>query len=377
MIDKPKKPRAATKQRPTVRPRGIRMDFSPRPVNGGSSHPTKEKTDKTTDAEKQRHELARREVQRREEIHRQIEAQKEEEMILRRRAVAARKDLARRLEMERKNTEAIITSGSGANRVTAEEIERKRALIEERALLERRRIMAERRAKQARIELAKRHREELRARAEQRAAIASMPTSPSPEEFADESPRPVAKEEHKIRHDLGSIEDFEADLRNLEESSEIIDTREDDEDARSFTEESNNDDNFFEKVKESPRRRRSREDTSENNDNFVIGGYSPFINTEVEKRPLSGGERSFESTAAATTITNRPRGRYVPYEEPIPHKNIYARSVAKEKNNKKEVPTMVVGDTPKSSKVSIVVAIVLTIILGATIGAIAYLAIFQ
>jgi len=38
---------------------------------------------------------------------------------------------------------------------------------------------------------------------------------------------------------------------------------------------------------------------------------------------------------------------------------------------------MVVGETPKSSKVSLIVAIILTIILGAAVGAIAYLALFQ
>ena len=72
-----------------------------------------------------------------------------------------------------------------------------------------------------------------------------------------------------------------------------------------------------------------------------------------------------------------PKGRYVPYEEPIPHKNIYARTVAKEKDNNRDLPTVVVGETTKSSKASLIIAILLTVILGATVGAIAYLALFQ
>ena len=121
----------------------------------------------------------------------------------------------------------------------------------------------------------------------------------------------------------------------------------------------------------------AEDDTSKNNDRYVLGGRSPFINTEVEKRPLSGGNKTFESTkAAASAKKPKARGRYVPYDEPLPHKNIYARSLAKEKENR-DVPTMVVGDTPKGSKISLIIAIILTVILGATVGAIAYLALFQ
>ena len=137
----------------------------------------------------------------------------------------------------------------------------------------------------------------------------------------------------------------------------------------------------------------AEEDTSRNNDRYVLGGRSPFINTAVEKRPLSGGNKTFESTATAASMTRRapaakapmkpkakapkaPRGRFVPYEEPIPHKNIYARTVEKERDNR-DVPTMLVEDAPKGSKLSLIIAIILTVILGAVVGAIAYLALFQ
>ena len=126
---------------------------------------------------------------------------------------------------------------------------------------------------------------------------------------------------------------------------------------------------------------------AENNSRYVIGGHSPFINTKVEKRPLSGGNKTYEPTSMADKpLSKKPaerskfslkgRGRFVPYQEPLPHKNIYARTVAKEKNQR-DVPTVIVQNASKGSKISLIIAITLTVIFGAAIGVIAYLALFQ
>ena len=159
---------------------------------------------------------------------------------------------------------------------------------------------------------------------------------------------------------LGSLDDFEADLKSLEDSEEAhadkslaedlsgYDIAEDDLDrAISSLDE---DDEFLEKA-----------DTSRNNTSYVYGGKSPFINTDkVDKRPLSSIARDLAK------------------QDEMPHKNIYARRVAAVKNEK-EVPTMVVegGKVKDGSSVSLIIAIILTVILGAAVGAIAYLALFQ
>ena len=398
--------------RPVVRPRGRMMDFAPRNANG--ARPVRRTELDLSDNEQRRRELARREVARREEIHRQIERQKEEDIIAERRAIAARRDLARRLEIEREeNKEALIAHEKELElRREREEKARRRAMIEARAMKERQRILAERRAKRARMELAARREAENKLRTpvhEVKNPIGSKDpiarkirlAEPEPEEFEEEEkPEPkkignlfrrkkVEEKENKVEKRLGSVADFEKDLDELESASE----KEIDENIESFINDEK-DDEYFDDIDEMEKSvKEAEEDTSRNNDRYVLGGRSPFINTAVEKRPLSGGNKTFESTATAASMTRRapaakapmkpkakapkaPRGRFVPYEEPIPHKNIYARTVEKEKDNR-DVPTMLVEDAPKGSKLSLIIAIILTVILGAVVGAIAYLALFQ
>ncbi len=356
-----------TEEKPANRPHKRMIDFVPRAAAGSSSH-TPRDTGLLSEAEKRRHEIAKKEVQRREEIHRQIEVQKEHDIIMRRREIAARQDLARRIEMEKKENEEALAAHERELMAARErgEIARKRALIERRARFERQRAIAERRAKQARAELARRREMEIKPRVE----------------VKDSTPENIPEKEAGVERRLGSVEDFEAELNDLETAAELIEAEENenveammkDNRPNNFLEDIGNVSVKKEKVKKKPENKIEEEDSSKNNDRYVLGGYSPFINTEVEKRPLSGGTKTLESTAHAT---RKPAGRYVPYEEPIPHKNIYERSLAKEKKNGKDVPTMVVGEASKGSKVSLIIAIALTIILGATVGAIAYLAIFQ
>jgi len=384
--------------RPAVHARGRMMDFAPR--NASSSVTVKKEPKAVLDGEKRRHELAKREIARREAIHRQIEKQNQEEIIARRRAIAARRDLARRLDAEREeNAEALAAREKEFEiQRLREEKARKRAMIEARALRERQRILAERRAKRARAELEARRKAEGLMRRPAAHEVENPRGSrdplenqkhpihvnePKPEEFEEPVNEVITAETHrfsifkknKVEKRLGSVEDFEAELDVLEKEAEKEATNDD---IRDFVEDRKDEDFLEDFDRVDHKRRKVEEDTSRNNDRYVLGGRSPFINTEVEKRPLSGGSNTLESTSRIVSATTKPktRGRYVPYNEPLPHKNIYARSLAKEKNNH-DIPTMVVDDTPKSSKASLIIAIILTIILGATVGAIAYLALFQ
>lgn len=403
-------------RKPVVQSRGRMMDFAPR--NANAPRPVR-KTVNLNDDEQRRREIARREIARREEIHRQIERQKEEDLLAERRALAARRDLSRRLEVEREENEEAIAEHEKELRLQQEREERarKRAMIEARALKERQRILAERRAKRAREELEQRRRAESLMRHASGPEIRNprgskdplarqiIPEEPEeePEEIEEveevverreETPkRSLFSRREKVEKRLGSVEDFEKDLDALENSEEEYDEKLAERAIDAFVKDEKDDylddiDEIEKKVEE------AEEDTSRNNDRYVLGGRSPFINTAVEKRPLSGGNKTFESTASAASYNQaqaRParklgqqklqkkpvaRGRYVPYEEPIPHKNIYARTVEKEKRIK-DVPTMVVGETSTGSKASLIIAILLTVVLGAAVGAIAYLALFQ
>ena len=382
--------------RPSVRSRGRMMDFAPR---SAISNPRPAKRNITvTDDEQRRREIARREIARREEIHRQIERQKEEDIIAKRRAIAARKDLARRLEAEREENREALAAREKELELQREREERakRRAMIEARALKERQRIIAERRAKRARAELEARRKAESMLRpgpirdiknprgSKDPLARQIIPEEPKVEPVVEEvvheeRRRTVFGRKNKVENRLGSVEDFERDLDALEHTEE----KPTEIDFDDFAEDRKVDD-YFDDIDEIEKSVEEEEDTSRNNDRFVLGGRSPFINTAVEKRPLSGGNRTFESTAAVAAKDGRSknqkaskvRGRYVPYEEPIPHKNIYARTVEKEKGSR-DVPTMVVGEAPKGSKLSLIIAILLTVILGAAVVAIAYLALFQ
>lgn len=354
--------------RPVMRSRGRMMDFAPRNAVSVSHVKT---NGNLSESEQRRRELARKEIARREEIHRQIEEQKEQDIIARRRAIAARKDLARRLETEKEENEEALAAHEAELELQREREEkaRRRALIEARALRERQRILAEQRARRARAEL------EARREAENKMRRVPIHEIENPRGSKD----PIARKLKPVEKRLGSVEDFEAELNDLEKTADRYDT--DSEDIKEFVEDKKND-NYLDEIEEVEKK------VEDNNSRYVLGGRSPFINTEVEKRPLSGGNKTFESTATAASMQmprasrlkkamKAPKGRYVPYEEPIPHKNIYARTVAKEKDSNRDLPTVVVGETTKSSKASLIIAILLTVILGATVGAIAYLALFQ
>lgn len=111
-------------------------------------------------------------------------------------------------------------------------------------------------------------------------------------------------------------------------------------------------------------------DTSENNMNYVLGGRSPFINTDkIIKRPLSDSTREKANLRAEESEISS--------ESPMkPRKNVYAKRDRNKKSTKKTT-TMIVEDRPKGIGISLAIAITLMIILGTIVGAFVYFAFFQ
>ena len=111
-------------------------------------------------------------------------------------------------------------------------------------------------------------------------------------------------------------------------------------------------------------------DTSENNMNYVLGGRSPFINTDkIIKRPLSDSTREKANLRAEESEISS--------ESPTkPRKNVYAKRDRNKKSTKKTT-TMIVEDRPKGIGISLAIAITLMIILGTIVGAFVYFAFFQ
>lgn len=114
----------------------------------------------------------------------------------------------------------------------------------------------------------------------------------------------------------------------------------------------------------------STPDTSENNMNYILGGRSPFINTDkIIKRPLSDSTRE---NAARLDDQNEEE-----LSSPVrPRKNVYEKRDHSKKSAKKTT-TMIVEDRPKGIGVSLAIAITLMIILGTIVGAFIYFAFFQ
>ena len=111
-------------------------------------------------------------------------------------------------------------------------------------------------------------------------------------------------------------------------------------------------------------------DTSENNMNYILGGRSPFINTDkIIKRPLSDSTRE---NAARLDDQNEEESS----SPARPRKNVYEKHDHSKKTAKKTT-TMIVEDRPKGIGISLAIAITLMIIFGTIVGAFIYFAFFQ
>ena len=386
-----------TQVRPSSHPRGRMIDFAPKDVIREVSVRTT-RIVSLSDAEQRRREIAKREIARREAIHRQIEQQKEQDLINQRRAAAAKRDLARRIQVEQEQEELMLLEREAELKRLREAKEKaeRRAMMEAKALRERNRILLERREERARLELERRRATENKMPVAKKLPVKNPAGSKDPfdlselddiynettenSRYAVETPveNPYDKPTNcasakNIHYPPVKNRAYTTNTANVTNAADVANTT-DEADVANDIDDIDDIDEIEERL-------------AENNSRYVIGGHSPFINTTVEKRPLSGGNKTYEPTSMADkTLSKKPaerpkfslkgRGRFVPYQEPLPHKNIYARTVAKEKNQR-DVPTVVIQNVSKGSKISLIIAITLTVIFGATIGVIAYLALFQ
>lgn len=117
------------------------------------------------------------------------------------------------------------------------------------------------------------------------------------------------------------------------------------------------------------------QDTSENNMNYILGGRSPFINTDkIVKRPLSESRKDDSKISASFDVSSMLKNNEVSVT-PKTRKNVYAKRENTKKATKKG--TMIVEDRPKGVGISLAIAITFMIILGTVVGALVYFAFFQ
>ena len=120
-------------------------------------------------------------------------------------------------------------------------------------------------------------------------------------------------------------------------------------------------------------------DIANNNSNYVLGGRSPFINTDkVQKRPLAAGQDNFTSSEFSSELLS-PGSKIKDYtfeEENNSRKTIYAKNKA-EKTKAKQQAVIIDDPSMRKTNLSLVFALIAMSIFGALVGAIVYFAFFQ
>lgn len=120
-------------------------------------------------------------------------------------------------------------------------------------------------------------------------------------------------------------------------------------------------------------------DIANNNSNYVLGGRSPFINTDkVQKRPLAAGQENFISSDFTSELLG-PGSKIKDYtfeEENNSRKTIYAKNKS-EKTKAKQQAVIIDDPSMRKTNLSLVFALIAMSIFGALVGAIVYFAFFQ
>ena len=120
-------------------------------------------------------------------------------------------------------------------------------------------------------------------------------------------------------------------------------------------------------------------DIANNNSNYVLGGRSPFINTDkVQKRPLANGQENFTSSDFASELLG-PGSKIKDYtfeEDNNSRKTIYAKNKS-EKTKAKQQAVIIDDPSMRKTNLSLVFALIAMSIFGALVGAIVYFAFFQ
>ena len=120
-------------------------------------------------------------------------------------------------------------------------------------------------------------------------------------------------------------------------------------------------------------------DIANNNSNYVLGGRSPFINTDkVQKRPLAAGQDNFTSSDFSSELLG-PGSKIKDYtfeEDNNSRKTIYAKNKS-EKTKDKQQAVIIDDPSMRKTNLSLVFALIAMSIFGALVGAIVYFAFFQ
>ena len=120
-------------------------------------------------------------------------------------------------------------------------------------------------------------------------------------------------------------------------------------------------------------------DIANNNANYILGGRSPFINTDkVQKRPLAAGQENFTSSDFTSELLG-PGSKIKDYtfeEDNNSRKTIYAKNKS-EKTKAKQQAVIIDDPSMRKTNLSLVFALIAMSIFGALVGAIVYFAFFQ
>ena len=136
---------------------------------------------------------------------------------------------------------------------------------------------------------------------------------------------------------------------------------------------------FFDSEKPKATSLYAESDIANNNSNYILGGRSPFINTDkVQKRPLANGQENFISSDFTSELLG-PGSKIKDYtfeEENNSRKTIYAKNKS-EKTKAKQQAVIIDDPSMRKTNLSLVFALIAMSIFGALVGAIVYFAFFQ
>ncbi len=119
----------------------------------------------------------------------------------------------------------------------------------------------------------------------------------------------------------------------------------------------------------------SKKKSEPDNNRYALGGESPFLRSvNVEKRPLSNSPQKFNPKVERAAVSSPAESAKSPVKG---RKNHYAKKSAPAPRQELPTKPTVIVPSNRRSKAPLVFLILLTIILGAAVGAAAYLCFFQ
>ena len=385
-----------------------RMDFAPVQTARRSAAAL------PTDRDLERHRIAQQEMQRREAIRRQIEEQNRLKNLNQRRIEAARQELSEYQAVEEQRNRALeaerqraIESQRMAQKEALEQMAARRKAMEQEA---RHRQIEEKNRRLRAMQEMQRQQEASKINVSRRISVAPVQTSPFKQNAETQSVasiRSAAASPHSAATPLrpagatkvlpasriqvvaspnrklfGRIRPAGSPRQTHEEEQAPLVQATQDGDLEDLLydafEDSTSDapEKLSTKNRELKSASESVSDTSDNNMNYVLGGRSPFINTDkIVKRPLSESRKDNSKVSTSFDAASMLKQNDDFTSASKPRKNVYAKRENTKKAAKKG--TMIVEDRPKGVGISLAIAITFMIILGTVVGALVYFAFFQ